>query len=100
MGVFLVLAVACAWFSEGFVAADACMQLGILPQGFAGVQKILLIAFGTGKMTGASVEKFKAEPSGGVAYGGDGFLMQGSIGDDTAGTHVLARQFELRLDED
>jgi hypothetical protein len=72
--------------------------VAILPQGFAGVQKILLVAFGARKVAGADAEDFEREFGGGFADRGDGFLMQGGVGDYAARADVLARQLELRFD--
>ena len=62
----------------------------ILPQGFASVEEILLVAFGAGQMAGAYAEKFELEMGGCFADGGDGFLVQRGVGDYAAGGYVLA----------
>jgi CTP synthase (UTP-ammonia lyase) len=72
----------------------------ILPQRFAGVQKILLVSFGSRKLAVADAEKFKRELGGSFADGVDGFLVQGGVGDNATSTDILAAQFELRLDQD
>ena len=61
------------------------------------MQKILLIAFGAGKVAGANAEWVKRKMCGCFAHGGDGLFVEGWIGDDAAGADVFARQFELRL---
>jgi hypothetical protein len=62
----------------------------ILPQGFARVQKILLIAFGARQAAGANGEYVEWEMRGCFAHGGDSFFVQGRGGDDAAGADVFA----------
>jgi hypothetical protein len=49
--------------------------VAILPQGFAGVQKILQVAFSAGETAGARAEELEAELGGSFADGSDGFLV-------------------------
>ena len=62
----------------------------ILPQGFARVQKILLVAFGAGQAAGANGEYVECEMRGSFANGGDGFFVESWGGDDAAGADVFA----------
>ncbi len=70
----------------------------LLEERFTGVEKKFLIAFSAGETAGADAEDVEASRFGGFADGGDGFFVEGRIGDDAAGADVFATEFELGFD--
>src|SRR5579864_1742261 len=70
--------------------------LGFFPR----VEKILLIAFRAGNSAGADFHEFQAERLRKLAHRQNGLLPQSFTLHNSSGADLLARQFELRLDED
>ena len=67
---------------------------------FAGVEKKLLVTFGTGETASNNTENRKTKRFCVFFDGGDGSFMQRLVCDNAAGADVFAAEFELRLDED
>ena len=84
-----------------------CILLGVIDEigrlilrSFAGVQKVLLISFGSGEAAGLEAEDLEAGGFSGAANAFRGTDVQFFFTDDAAGADVFAAQFELGFDED
>jgi hypothetical protein len=72
----------------------------LILRSFAGVQKELLIAFGSGEAAGLETEDLEAGGFGGAAHGFRGTDVQLFFSDYSARADVFAAEFELGFYED
>ena len=85
------------WY--GRFGRAACWPAILLQDPFAGVEKKFLVAFGAPQTAGQDIDAGEASGFGGASDGGNGFLVEADVLDNSAGSDVCARQFELRFDE-
>src|SRR5215831_6071983 len=85
------------WFESLFQSPCA---VAILPGFFSRVQEILLVALRARHAAGTNLKKLQSERVQAFAYRQYSPFLKSFALNDAAGTDFVARQFELRLDED